>query len=617
MKLPRLPPGYVDVPNALATRGAVSVVGVVVDVWGGAFKSQGTSTFITFTIKDSNLDNGHIWDGLKIRYFKETESLLPPVREGDVVLLRNLWVKVIDGRPMGVAAQNRNIPWAVFRPDRDPTSHLSALTGPMPFEPTYQEKTLASSLLEGAPTTFRAPSSAKPDFAQIVASKSVSTTQQRSFALLKDVEERRFYDIIGEIVKIHGNDGDKATLYLTDYTENENLFFYKSDNDAEPDYGREGDYYNYIPRPRKKWDGPSGRMTIQITLWEPHASFVRGNFKVSDVVRLKNVRIKGSRVEGATLEGVIHTNRDNPDSVNTFQADLKNDSRVQQFFARKEEYWQSHPRPQKRKADEDAEQPSKKSSSRKKRTKAEPKKESGQTSLAINKRPTANSNVKPAVPPSVPMQSLEDILNNPSHNNKSPSGIEYRLPFQNLCYLSTVRVIDFYPPYLEDFAVLQEHTSLAYNKKRDPATSRTFTKWEWRFCLLVESNSPAAAGQTKQRVKLFVSNSEAEYLLNMAATDLRHSPGILERLREKLFILWGELEERKKKTIEDGKKPFDLGPISSLPFECCIMEYGVRCGHSRDLKSVNNHEGPHCCLEAECFGWERRFGLLKTTIHGI
>jgi hypothetical protein len=136
---------------------------------------------------------------------------------------------------------------------------------------------------------------------------------------------------------------------------------------------------------------------------------------------------------------------------------------------------------------------------------------------AIDTNP--HSAVKPAVPPSVPHQPLEDIIHNPSHNNPSPSGIEYRLPFQNLCYLSTVRVVDFYPPHLEDFAVLQEHASLAYDKKRDPATSRTFTKWEWRFCLLVESNPPATAGQPKERVKLFVSNSEAEYLLNMTATE--------------------------------------------------------------------------------------------------
>jgi hypothetical protein len=89
----------------------------------------------------------------------------------------------------------------------------------------------------------------------------------------------------------------------------------------------------------------------------------------------------------------------------------------------------------------------------------------------------------------------------------------------------------------------------------------------------------------------------------------------LDRLREKLFILWGELQERKRRAIEDGKNPWDLGPVSSVPFDCCIMEYGVRCSHPRDLKRASDDEGLHGCGDRECFGWERRFGLLKTTIH--
>ncbi|KAL4787911.1 hypothetical protein BJX76DRAFT_368258 [Aspergillus varians] len=611
----RLPPKYVDVANALATRGAVNVIGMVVDIWGGAFKSQGTSTCITFTIKDCNLDNGHTWDGLKVRYFKETESMLPPVREGDVILLRNIWIKVIAGAPQGVASQDRNIPWAIFRPDRDPTSHLSALTGPVPFEPTYQEKTYASSLLEATPGSFRTTTVSKPNFAQLSASKSTSTPRQK-FSLLKDIEKRQFVDLMGEICKIHDNDSEKATLYLTDYTENEDFFCYASDNDDDPGHGREGDEYGYIKHPKKKWNGPSGRMTIQITLWEPHASFLRANFNENDIVRLKNVRIKGSRVEGGTLEGVLHTNRDNPDAVNAFPIDISSDSRGQQLLSRREEYWKAHPKKQKRKSDEDAETPKKKSNTKKKAVKAQTKKECGQTTLSINKRTAVNDHVKPRVPPNVSCQSLEDIINNPSHNNPSPGSITYRLPFQNLCYFSTVRVVDFYPPLLEDFAVHQEHASLAYDKKRDPTTSRTYSKWEWRFCLLVESITPATAHQPKERVKLFVSNPEAEHLLNMTAQNLRQSSSHLRQLKEKLFLLWGELEERKRAAIEGGESPLDLGHFSSVPFNCCIMEYGIRCSHSSGSSSEDDSKSFPGCANQDCLGWERRFGLLKTTIHG-
>jgi hypothetical protein len=90
-----LPPKYVDVASALRLRrAAANVMGIVVDVWGDPYKSSGTSFCVTFTIKDSNLTNGHSWDGLKIKYFKETESLLPPVTTGDVILLREIWVRL-------------------------------------------------------------------------------------------------------------------------------------------------------------------------------------------------------------------------------------------------------------------------------------------------------------------------------------------------------------------------------------------------------------------------------------------------------------------------------------------------------------------------------------------
>lgn len=92
---PRLPPNYVNVDDAIVRRGVLSVMGVVVDIMGGtAYRTNGTSMCITFTIKDQNLDNGHVWDGLRIKYFKESETLLPPVQEGDVILLRDLRVRL-------------------------------------------------------------------------------------------------------------------------------------------------------------------------------------------------------------------------------------------------------------------------------------------------------------------------------------------------------------------------------------------------------------------------------------------------------------------------------------------------------------------------------------------
>ncbi|KAL4909280.1 hypothetical protein BDW74DRAFT_79615 [Aspergillus multicolor] len=605
----RLPPTYVGVKTALGMRGPVNVMGVVVDIWGGAYKTGGTSTCITFTIKDCDLDNGHLWDGLRIKYFKDTESLLPPVRLGDVCLLRGLFIKLLPDQKMtGVVAENKTVPYAIFRPDRDPTSSHSALTGPTAFEPTYAEKTYAASLLEASPGQFRSATLTRANYAQVTASKPAPTN--RKFSLLEDIQEGQFVDLIGEIVKILGNDSEKASLYLTDYTSNDKLFNYASDNADDQKLGREGDPHGYIQRQGKKWHGPSGRMSLQITLWEPHASFVRGNFEIGELVRLKNVKIKKSYTEEGILEGVIHGNRDDPSKVNALQVNIQGDPRAQQLLSRKQAYIEAHPKKQKRKSDEADDRPSKKPNRR--QSKAAPKKETGQTILDIKKRMGVNRNVEPRVPPSgVHALSLEAIINNPSHNNSGPKGVTYRLPFQNLCYLTTVRVVDFYPPMLEDFAVQQEHTSHAYDRKHDPATLGTIKKWEWRFCLLVESPTPATAGQPKERLKLFVSDYEAQHLLQESATDLRQDSRKLEQLREKLFLLWGELEESKSKTIKDSKS---LKPASSTPFNCCIIEYGVRCSHARGSKKSSNGR-LQGCKDRNCFGWERRFGLSKTTIH--
>lgn len=87
------PGKLLDVPTALSFRGRAALIGVVVDAYGDIGRSGAMSCYTTFTIKDSDLTNGHTWDGLKIRYFAANENQLPPVRQGDVILLRNIWVR--------------------------------------------------------------------------------------------------------------------------------------------------------------------------------------------------------------------------------------------------------------------------------------------------------------------------------------------------------------------------------------------------------------------------------------------------------------------------------------------------------------------------------------------
>ena len=95
---------------------------------------------------------------------------------------------------------------------------------------------------------------------------------------------------------------------------------------------------------------------------------------------------------------------------------------------------------------------------------------------------------------------------------------------------------------------------------------------------------------------------------------LRRKKRALEELREKLFILWGDLEERKRKAIAEGElnsQPVDS--ISSIPFVCCVKEYGVECAHKNDPDRMQIDD-LDCSYEG-CLGWERRFAMFETVIH--
>jgi hypothetical protein len=423
---------------------------------------------------------------------------------------------------------------------------ISPICGPVPFEPSYSEKSYALSLIDKSSNfkSFRITSSEKTAPPTLRSVKSVVSAPQskanQRFSLIKDVEERTFVDLTGEVVKIFTNDSEKVALYLTDYTTNEGLHNYTiAVNNA-----REGDQYAYLPRSKRQWQGPAGRMTLQITLWEPHASFAREQLKEGSFVRLRNVHIKRSRIEGTPLEGAMHCDRQNPDEMNIRLIDAENDQRGRELLRRRKEYWERDPR--KRKAGDMEETSSRRSKSQKSQNKtARAKKEEGQTSLSLSKKYEINKNSKyvlvqttttepnqcpetvQASNPSIRCTSLEDILDGEFHENVSPNQIEYRIPFQNVCYRATVRVVDFFPPKLEDFAVPEgsDHEPRpdaeldeTLNSHSSNSSGRTI-RWLWRFCLLVENVPPPTHGKSRERMKLFVSGADAEYLLKLDAAE--------------------------------------------------------------------------------------------------
>lgn len=241
-------------------------------------------------------------------------------------------------------------------------------------------------------------------------------------------------------------------------------------------------------------------------------------------------------------------------------------------------------------------------------------------------------------------RSTESILSGESHNIPIPNGITYQLPFQNVCYRLLVRVVDFFPPKLEDFAVEVPMSSIVnhgYPGMND-GTSNQRTEWQWRFCLLVEGTEPKISkDQPRELMKIYVVGGEGEHLLNLTATEsvvnvnillsmssmfayhlrsLRRHASRLDELRERIWTLWGNLEEAKQEQIATANSGDDRGweppTHSSLPFECCIKEYGVRCPHPADTNAMLvDGLDEHPCSHPDCFGWERRFAMFGTRIY--
>ena len=156
------------------------------------------------------------------------------------------------------------------------------------------------------------------------------------FALIRDVEDSRFSDLVVEIIKIYPCTDGSVEIYVTDYTHNGLLFHYNSPKDDSEIYGTERMHeYSGIQK-RNKWPGPFGKMTLQIKVWPPHATWLHENVKEEEYVFLRNVRIKTSL--DARLEGSLHADRHYSNRIDVQLLKL-NDPEVAQILKRRQEYW--------------------------------------------------------------------------------------------------------------------------------------------------------------------------------------------------------------------------------------------------------------------------------------
>lgn len=143
--------------------------------------------------------------------------------------------------------------------------------------------------------------------------------------MIKDMDFDCFYDIVGLVVKTFPGVGN-YTVYITDFTMNPKLYAYE--------WNKGGGDYDY--RGGRKWPGPWGQYTLQITLWDIHAVAAKQSVFDGAYLKLHNVRAK--RNGDGRLEGALHGDRRFTDRVDLQVLKNMDDPRIQELLRRNKEY---------------------------------------------------------------------------------------------------------------------------------------------------------------------------------------------------------------------------------------------------------------------------------------
>ncbi|KAG0649024.1 Protection of telomeres 1 [Hyphodiscus hymeniophilus] len=595
-----LPPGFLSVKQiqelpstALKNGNLINVLGFVKD-FQPPFKTSGTDFKCTFQILDfSSRDES---SGLKITIFWPQDHM-PKFAAGDAVLAQ-MW----DGFPSLLTNYVTEI--HILSTSQIPAS-LSGITK-VPWRSHPPNKALK------APTLSE--TSYVVDANQHVADLALPSTmefQHRSeqamnikgkYALLKDIKTGTYYNLLGEAVKIYDAPSGQLTLHLTDYTAN-SQFYDHIWGGGDSTAARDGDELNYLKSHRKpvsNWSGPYGKLSIQLTLFDEHASFAREQVKTGDWVLLKNVRIAYGKI-GGCLEGYLHYDEGkvNVEIIESAENIEDNDPRWKAAVTRKLEWKVKFEKQKsqiqdttsagKRKREDEPLKQNAKARRKEKRAGVEGKAATKEEKLRA--RLDLNENIR-CEKPEHPAVLLTDILKPRIIVDPKDPSREYHAPFDIRKCKANVRVVGFFPRKVEDFAIGRRRSDFdilsdySGGEDTDPEeTMQAFRSgkgfadrsWEWRFALQVVDASDKSF---KERTWLLVNNFDAQMLLDMDATNLRRDTAALQEVKERLCILWGDLEEQtaaldqlktpKRQTSVESKspppssyKPGDQPPLDS------------------------------------------------------
>lgn len=480
------------------------------------------------------------------------------------------------------------------------------------------------------------------------------------------------------------------TLWVSDYSEND-LFFnhpFKGLGKIEA-----GDAYGYTTRfseplstQEESWTGPYGKRSLQVSVFPPHSEAIRSlGIDVDSWILLRNLRIKIGR-NGANLEGNLDGDRDYPDKINLIQLRLDDqsadtiDPRWKSALRRKMDYEKLKMQQlreistaadagKKRKAQQE-DKPNKKGASKNRKARREAQK--AKDTVVIKPQVEdpvvegVNEHSKLLTPTSrlvccstliiavkcdnqaATMCTVSDMLA-PRHLNQidGASVTKLLVPFVNANYRTYMRVVDYYPRDLKRFARKMKTTKSMERRllgeapesyeecesDSDDDYSNYTYEWHWCFYLKLQDATPrdeAAASQPRQAIWAGVDNLAAQCLVDLDASDLGNDPVNLKKLRERMFTLWGELEEvvsreeaaaeraaaaaRANKAPEDSDEessdgsesilPTSTPSVKNRPFQCCVRQYGVTVPEDDESKA-DAGDGKR---------WQRMYGLFGTKI---
>ncbi|KZL83386.1 telomere-binding alpha subunit central domain-containing protein [Colletotrichum incanum] len=661
-----LPQGFTSIANLLDEKveanSLVNIIGIAVD-FQKPIPTKGADHKATIRLFDFSV-SGEYRD-IEMVLFRP-ETAMPDVGAGDIVAVYQAKCQRYRSNPMSLIT-NHSTAIHVYPAAKIPPSPAQAASCPLMLstkdsghKPAPKDEQYMSWLFYNIDKSYI------PDVEQFNIQATRSLNVKNKLCELKDAKDGTFHDIIVQVVQEPHDYGDKIRLYVSDYTENSGFFNYMRTGQAGEN-SRDGDPYGYTSgkaSTSSNWNGPFGKKSLQVTCWEPHATVIRQRVHIGSWVHLLNIQFKfGSN--GQNLEGYLRQDQnafpnkvyvdvlDPSEDPEHMHPSMKNAIRRKRDCEKEEKaerkgLQSTQATSKKRPA---ADQPEDKRLNSKQRramqraqAEEKAKQDEAPAEANLNKQVVAEHPEQATVPVSVILE--------PAKYETTYQGAPFLLdlPFNCAKYRTNVRVIDFHPNRLQDFArarkqteydVLSDYSGVeSESEEEEGGTLDGYVKtsdriWEWRFALRLQDVTAVAKNPKNRKENSFwvvVGNMDAQLLTNMDACDLRVNPNELARLREKMFILWGDLEEKKTKELANkskkqkataGKKmasdrPPDSsdnegpnGPskkeaeaISNRPFTCCIHQYGIRVKESNPDKA-NAGEGKR---------WKRMFGLIGTKI---